>query len=250
MRHILFTLSTLLTSLTLQSQEIGFFGKKNNFEVNFGAKPDFNKKQLFENTKLTASLNYGAVYRRQFKSNQAFGASFSSTKLTFNGTNQFYVPTTSSYYNVYTNGLIAAEMGINRGALFIEFGKKSSTLPIGLSNEVGVGVYSATLKALSYTPEFYNGTSNYSKSQYGISDFSAKEITRIGAYFHWRLNLKIAVSEKFLINLSYLSNIAFPINNELPIETGKVQFYSDRSFTNRAAYMDIGTFKIGGVFVF
>ena len=262
MRNLHFTLLIIAIHFSFTAQDIGYFGKKTSIEVNVGAKPDFNKRLLYRDTKLTASLNYGFVIRRQTKSNKGIGFSMSSTKLNFNADDAaMLVPlvSNSSSYNGSNDlfyGELAAGMRINRYALFLEIGSKNSTLPIGFSNEIGLGFYTANIVDFSYRPSTQAYSDFYyspipTKATYGLSDLHSNSLKKSGAYFHWRINVKIPVSESFLINMSYVSSISFPFNPYYNQYGEQYVFLRDeKPYVQRAAYMDIGTFKIGGVFVF
>jgi hypothetical protein len=258
MRNIYFTVSLIAIHCSFKAQNIGYFGKKTSIEVNVGVKPDFNKRLLYRSTKLSASVNYGFAIRRQTKSNKGIGFSMTSTKLQFNSDNTIMtIPITDGYFGSLAtseySGIIDAGMRVNRYALFMEIGKKSSTLPIGFSNEIGVGYYSANISNFSFRPtsSYYYNNATPTKSTYGLSDLNPNNIKKTGVYFHWRINVKIPVSERFLINMSYLSNLSFPLNTYYDgYSQTYIRFSDYKAYIKNAAYMDIGTFKIGGVFVF
>jgi hypothetical protein len=279
MKNFIIIVSFSLTVIDLNAQSLGFFGKRNIVEVNFGHRiVDIPRIWEFEATK--ASVNFGFSYRRQTSESKAIGISFTNGNISDIKNKAFmFCPSVDVFSGEFLGkteyyGQSSKTVGLSRIAFFKEKSLKSTSLPIGLSNELGLGLVLFKLKSFSFTPTAKSGfvdgdfISGYENSGYRptksifLKDDLNPDIAKFGIYVHWRVNLKIILTKRLLLNCSYLVNL--PIyrqksafwkdyigggNFDFGSDEQKITFVTSDIYRN-LVWSDLGTLKLGLMFTF
>ena len=222
----LFFLFYFFIAFSLFSQSKGFFGKKNivEFGVTFQNPLLYNYRIsnlgqietgafLNENGTLVSgkpkiNLGYRFSLGRIIEKNFGFyiesGLSYFSVVPNLNSTSIFSQNSITKYSNLYSEMLDIRSFTIMPK---IEFANNDALLPLGISNQFGVGFnYYKTLSkeyigTFDQTDDLGNITSNNKVSKYNYYNFSDKSIK--GYSLMYKLTMRIPISESLLFHFGF-----------------------------------------------